>query len=86
MPSISDIVDGCGLPVLLRHANNPSASGDLWTLAEILSIKEGSKGRSFYVHYIDFNKRLDQWVPESSLTLRNVQWPKVRTCWSYASA
>jgi len=30
----------------------------------------------FYVHYCDFNKRLDEWVPASKLVLsRDMEWP-----------
>ena len=32
--------------------------------AEILSIKETKSGRQFYCNFDNFNKRLDEWVPE----------------------
>ena len=42
-----------------------------WTPAEILSIRKNSNGENqYYVHYVDFNKRLDEWVTRSRLDLR----------------
>ncbi|KAL4998163.1 hypothetical protein BDV10DRAFT_194638 [Aspergillus recurvatus] len=45
--------------------------------AEILSIKQRKDGLAFYVHYVDFNKRLDEWVASSRLDLsQEVEWPQ----------
>ncbi|KAL4901891.1 hypothetical protein BDW74DRAFT_169859 [Aspergillus multicolor] len=45
--------------------------------AEILSIKQRKDGLAFYVHYVDFNKRLDEWVAASRLDLsQEVEWPQ----------
>ncbi|KAJ5214874.1 hypothetical protein N7468_010553 [Penicillium chermesinum] len=45
--------------------------------AEILSIKQRKDGPSFYVHYVDFNKRLDEWVPAARIDLsQEVEWPQ----------
>ncbi|KAL4987628.1 hypothetical protein BDW68DRAFT_187845 [Aspergillus falconensis] len=45
--------------------------------AEILSIKQRKDGLAFYVHYVDFNKRLDEWVASSRLDLSHeVEWPQ----------
>ncbi|KAL4735180.1 hypothetical protein BDV11DRAFT_208719 [Aspergillus similis] len=45
--------------------------------AEILSIKQRRDGLAFYVHYVDFNKRLDEWVASSRLDLsQEVEWPQ----------
>ena len=31
----------------------------------------------YYVHYCEFNKRLDEWVPASRLVLsRDIEWPR----------
>lgn len=44
--------------------------------AEILSIKQRKGGLSFYVHYVDFNKRLDEWVNADRIDLsQEVEWP-----------
>ncbi|KAJ0061971.1 hypothetical protein NL108_014681, partial [Boleophthalmus pectinirostris] len=45
-------------------------------LAEILSVKEVSSRKLYYVHYIDFNKRLDEWVTLDRLDLKKLQFPK----------
>ncbi|KAL5334521.1 hypothetical protein BJX70DRAFT_391364 [Aspergillus crustosus] len=45
--------------------------------AEILSIKQRKDGLAFYVHYVDFNKRLDEWIPAARLDLsEEVEWPQ----------
>ncbi|KAF6728797.1 Histone acetyltransferase KAT5 [Oryzias melastigma] len=49
---------------------------DEWPLAEILSLKEVSGRKLFYVHYIDFNKRLDEWVTADRLDMKKLQFPK----------
>ena len=44
--------------------------------AEILSMQQRKGNPHFYVHYEEFNKRLDEWVPASRLDLtREVEWP-----------
>ncbi|KAL7742006.1 hypothetical protein ACLKA6_018261 [Drosophila palustris] len=57
---------GCRLKVRMRESN-------LWQLAEIVSIRKMGDKRKFYVHYVDWNKRLDEWVAEEDLNLREVQ-------------
>ncbi|GFS67326.1 histone acetyltransferase KAT5 [Nephila pilipes] len=64
------LTEGCRLPVRMRNL-------DETLLAEILSIKEALGGETlYYVHYIDFNKRLDEWVGKDRLDLTKVQQPK----------
>ena len=44
--------------------------------AEILSMQQRKGLPFFYVHYEEFNKRLDEWVPSTRLDLtREVEWP-----------
>lgn len=44
--------------------------------AEILSIKQKNSGLTFYVHYVEFNKRLDEWVHADRIDLsQEVEWP-----------
>ncbi|KAI5799953.1 acyl-CoA N-acyltransferase [Geopyxis carbonaria] len=46
-------------------------------LAEILSIGERAGAPRYYVHYNEFNKRLDEWVTPDRLDLsREVEWPR----------
>ncbi|CAL9685638.1 unnamed protein product [Knipowitschia caucasica] len=67
-----DVVEGCRLPVLRKNQEHE----DEWPLAEILSVKEVSSRKLYYVHYIDFNKRLDEWVTLDRLDLKKLQFPK----------
>uniref|UniRef100_A0A452H700 Histone acetyltransferase KAT5 n=1 Tax=Gopherus agassizii TaxID=38772 RepID=A0A452H700_9SAUR len=67
-----EVTEGCRLPVLRRNQDNE----DEWPLAEILSVKDISGRKLFYVHYIDFNKRLDEWVTHDRLDLKKIQFPK----------
>lgn len=39
-------------------------------------MKDISGRKLFYVHYIDFNKRLDEWVTHERLDLKKIQFPK----------
>ncbi|XP_074528844.1 histone acetyltransferase KAT5 isoform X4 [Halichoeres trimaculatus] len=72
-PSSSvEIVEGCRLPVLRKNQEHE----DEWPLAEILSVKEVSSRKLYYVHYIDFNKRLDEWVTGDRLDMKKLQFPK----------
>lgn len=44
--------------------------------AEILSMKERKGQLQIYVHYEDFNKRLDEWIPANLIDFtRPVEWP-----------
>ncbi|KAM9332369.1 histone acetyltransferase KAT5 isoform 2-T2 [Pholidichthys leucotaenia] len=67
-----EIVEGCRLPVLRKNQEHE----DEWPLAEILSVKEVSGRKLYYVHYIDFNKRLDEWVTVDRLDMKKLQFPK----------
>uniref|UniRef100_A0A673LFA0 Histone acetyltransferase KAT5 n=1 Tax=Sinocyclocheilus rhinocerous TaxID=307959 RepID=A0A673LFA0_9TELE len=49
---------------------------DEWPLAEILSVKDIHGKKLYYVHYIDFNKRLDEWVTPDRLDIKKLQFPK----------
>ncbi|CAH1159720.1 unnamed protein product [Phaedon cochleariae] len=67
--SVSSLVEGCRLPVHMTGTND-------WPLAEIISIKEVHGAKCYYVHYVDFNKRLDEWRTEESLDTRKVHFPR----------
>lgn len=67
--SVSSLVEGCRLPVHMRGTSD-------WPLAEIISIKDVGGTKYYYVHYVDFNKRLDEWVTEESLDTRKVHFPR----------
>ncbi|XP_076045583.1 histone acetyltransferase Tip60 isoform X2 [Oratosquilla oratoria] len=69
LDSVANITEGCRLPVRMGISSD-------WPLAEIISIQENDDGRTFYVHYIDYNKRLDEWVGEDRLDTRKIQYPR----------
>lgn len=49
-------------------------------LAEILSINSRRSPPKFYVHYVDFNKRLDEWITADRINLeKNVMFPRPKT-------
>lgn len=63
-----EIVEGCRLPVLLRN-------GDGWHMAEILGKKDLKGKNLYYIHYEDFNKRLDEWVTEERMDIAKLVQP-----------
>lgn len=64
------VVEGCRMPVRMSNS-------DEWPLAEIVSKKEVDNSEwEFYVHYIDYNKRLDEWVTFERLNIDKIQPPK----------
>lgn len=71
---LNTLVEGCRLPV---NRNKDDAQRD-WTPAEILSIRKNSSGENqYYVHYVDFNKRLDEWVTQHRLDHSQVIFPQL---------
>lgn len=65
------LIEGCKLPV-----NRNVEDKTEWTPAEILSIRTTSLGsKQYYVHYVDFNKRLDEWVTHDRIDLSQVEFP-----------
>ncbi|KAI4499853.1 hypothetical protein M0802_005109 [Mischocyttarus mexicanus] len=67
--SVNSLVEGCRLSVKMHGTDD-------WPLAEIISLKEVHGVKCYYVHYVDFNKRLDEWVTEDCLDTRKVQYPR----------
>jgi len=60
-----------GVKLFVFHVNSSEHR-----LAEILSISTRKEPR-YYVHYNEFNKRLDEWVTPDRLDLsREVEWPR----------
>ncbi|XP_033735590.1 histone acetyltransferase KAT5-like [Pecten maximus] len=64
-----ELSEGYRLPVLLNN-------GDGWHMAEILGKKEFQGKHLYYIHYEDFNKRLDEWVPEERMDISKAELPK----------
>ena len=44
-------------------------------LAEIVSIREHGGVREFYIHYINYNRRLDEWVRVDRMNLKELAQP-----------
>ncbi|XP_025104296.1 histone acetyltransferase KAT5-like [Pomacea canaliculata] len=64
-----ELTEGCRIPVLLSN-------GDGWHMAEVLSKKEINGKPLYYIHFDDYNKRLDEWVPEERMDLTRMEQPK----------
>lgn len=50
-----------------------------WREGEVLATRVSAENASkyeFYIHYTNFNKRLDEWVPQDRLNLDTVVLPK----------
>ncbi|EDW39830.1 GL14311 [Drosophila persimilis] len=69
--SATQLVEGCTLSVRMEKP-------DVWKMAEILSTKKVGNKRLYYVHFLNFNKRLDDWFDEKDLDLSSVQFPRNR--------
>ncbi|KAL7671952.1 hypothetical protein ACOME3_006853 [Neoechinorhynchus agilis] len=69
--SLPDSLVGCRLPVFVAK------TGD-WVRAEVLCTRESNGRKEHYVHYIDFNKRLDEWVTNDRMNLDYIEFPDFR--------
>ncbi|CAJ0587338.1 unnamed protein product, partial [Mesorhabditis spiculigera] len=65
--SIDSVVEGCRLLVRMGNADIRDA--------EIISVRRTAEGPMFYVHYVDCNRRLDEWVGPSALHLSSFRPP-----------
>ncbi|THD20082.1 Histone acetyltransferase [Fasciola hepatica] len=61
-------LEGCRLPVRLPDS-------DSYHTAEILGTREVGLATYYYVHYDDYNKRLDEWVTSDRLDFERLEWP-----------
>ena len=70
---LAAVTEGCKLPVQLQAGKEDSE----WPKAEVISIRtlDGSGERQYYVHFVDYNKRLDEWVTEDRLDTRRIEPP-----------
>ena len=69
------VVEGSRLPVKMRHTAREDK--EEWPMAEILSIRQlQNGGKQYYVHFLEYNKRLDEWVSEDRLNFSHVEPPK----------
>ena len=58
---LAAVMEGCRLPVKMR---NPATGNEEWPKAEVIAIRSELAATQYYVHYVDYNKRLDEWVTE----------------------
>ncbi|KAI1715718.1 MOZ/SAS family domain-containing protein [Ditylenchus destructor] len=67
---VENLFEGCRLKVRMSRSNQ-------LTEAELISIERKKEGNyRFYVHYVDCNRRLDEWVEEDGLDLNTVRVPQ----------
>jgi histone acetyltransferase HTATIP len=53
--------------------------------AEIVSIRENNGVHEFYIHYVNFNRRLDEWVTVDKMNLKELAPPSSSTSSSSTS-
>ncbi|KAG7692574.1 hypothetical protein KL915_004621 [Ogataea haglerorum] len=46
-----------------------------WRLAEILALQRKKGKPVYYVHYVEFNKRLDEWIDETKIDTHRPMYP-----------
>lgn len=75
-----------GIPKRLQSVEEILIKCECWIkkddeerLAEILSINSRRSPPKFYVHYVDFNKRLDEWITTDRINLeKDVIFPRAK--------
>jgi len=66
---LAAVTEGCRLPVRMKNSED-------WPKAEVISIRQVKAVMQYYVHYVDYNKRLDEWVTEDRLDTRKIEPPQ----------
>ena len=56
-----------------------------WPKAEVISIRQIKGVVQYYVHYVDYNKRLDEWVTEDRLDARKIEFSQGKDDRSHAN-
>ncbi|XP_064403731.1 histone acetyltransferase KAT5-like [Halichondria panicea] len=74
------VFEGCKIPVYSTSTWSKQVANGVhpvdWTWAEVVSKRRVNNKWDFYVHYVNFNKRLDEWVCEDRLDLEQLQLPR----------
>ncbi|KAA3675131.1 histone acetyltransferase HTATIP [Paragonimus westermani] len=79
--SNSKSLEGCRLPVrlpdsdLFRKFSVSRIRIFSTDTAEVLSTRDVGLVTYYYVHYEDYNKRLDEWVTSNRLNFEKLEWP-----------
>ncbi|EJD42666.1 hypothetical protein AURDEDRAFT_145648 [Auricularia subglabra TFB-10046 SS5] len=72
--ALKDVVAGCTV-----HARRQTGNGNEWEerRAEVLSVRNTGAEAEYFVHWDQFNKRLDDWISCSRVLLqRELEWPR----------
>lgn len=72
---IDCVFEGCQAPVRMLSVLETCPVDD-WVMAEVISKRKVGTKWEFYVHYLSFNKRLDEWVSEDNLDIEKVRLPR----------
>src|SRR6266540_1941660 len=73
-----------GKKYYVRLSNHMDSEEEIqYRIGEILANRTNNEGnQEYYIHFIDFNKRLDEWVSESRIDVKRdviVEKPKLTT-------
>lgn len=78
--------EGCRVPVFMdiqntfgtkRKLSFPIEFPSVLVLAEIVSVREQNGVPEFYIHYVNFNRRLDEWVTVEKMNLKELAPPRL---------
>ena len=92
---LDSLVVGCQIWVRVRLSNDEyeDRKADILSIRTInrdddyLSVKDNQPSKDFYLHFVNFNKRLDTWLSSSSVLLdKEVIWPKPKDSTSNQSS
>jgi len=75
---LSAVTEGCRLPVRMKNSED-------WPKAEVICMRQNKGTLMYYVHYVDYNKRLDEWVTEDRLDTRKIEPPQGKDDRSHAA-
>ena len=79
---LSAVTEGCRLPVRMKKGDfggeDSKEDPEEWPKAEILSMRTVDGINQYYVHFVDYNKRLDEWVTEERLDTRRIEPPSLK--------
>ncbi|CAF1320486.1 unnamed protein product [Adineta steineri] len=68
MQYLPKMAEGCRVPVFMDDQQ-------AFIPAEIVSIREHAGVREFYIHYVNYNRRLDEWVKTDRMNLKELVPP-----------
>lgn len=74
------------LMVRTKLQSNRSSMFSILVSAEIVSIRECKGVREFYIHYLNYNRRLDEWVKLDRMNLKELAPPSTSSASSSSSS